>query len=1814
MDKLALSQVATSSRFQRQRDYWEGQLSGRGFVLAGFPSDREAEGSEPARGFEEATIPEELGQRLEALGRGSDYALFTFLTALLRILLARCSGQQQPVIGLCAFSKGWSSDLLAAQLPLAGELRPDRSIRQIVRQTQELVQGIRRHQDYPLEAMLTSIAPLMVQATFPVLTWMDSIQHPQFAESRVAETSFRYIRSGSQLRLRLEYDRNRHRAHSAQRLCSRLLHLLGQSFLNPSCPIADVEILPPSERRQILEDFIGAPRAESAADTFLDLFAAQVGAHPQRIALQQESDSLTYIQLDRWSDRICRWLQSHGAKRGSRIGICMERSLQGLASLLAIFKSGASCLGLDPSHPKGRIRFMTEEAGLDLLLVDEQTRTRFGGETLPQELHPDRELGRRQPKGTLLSAFPEEALPCPQDEAYAIFTSGSSGRPKGAGIHHRGYCNVIEGLINLLDIGPGDRQLQAASWSFDAWLLEVGVALGSGATLCLLPRGVRGAGEELHDALGRCRISHAMLTPTAVSSLPARTLPDLQVLAFGAESLPPRLVRAWKQGRRIFNLYGPTEASIAATGGECRDGDTAPSIGRPLPGCGVRLLDPRLRPVPLSVAGRMHLTGIGIGLGYLGRPATTAERFLPDPFSEVAGQRMYDSGDSARWRRDGRLDFLGRLDRQIKLRGVRMEPGEIEAALEQHQQVRQSCVLLREDRPGEERLTAYIVAEPGAPDEEEGWLSEVRAHLEENLPESMIPSALVPLPAFPLTAGGKLDREALPPPPSRAGKPAPDYVAPRNPVERTLADICAQVLAVEEVGVRDNLFELGCDSINAIQIAARAHQAGLKISVQQLFREPRVESLARAARPAPTMSSPQEEATGEIPLTPIQEWFFQQEIDDRRRFSQVLLVEPPTLDVARLGSGLRILLAHHDALRQRFRESEAGWTADIATAAPVDPLTEIDLRSLPSAAAAAAWTPALDSLSGSFDLSTGPLMRSALIRSRRGHASTGAQGGDEESCLALAVHHLAVDGISWRILAEDLMTACRSAGGEAEPNLGPKTSPLRLWARRLRDWADEKETRSQESYWAEMLKAKLPRIPIDSPAPDSANRFESADAVSLQLDQSTTRSLLQEVGDSYRIRINDVLLTALARCFSRWSGSDQLFLNLESHGREPLFDDLDISRTVGWFTAQYPVLLAAHHSQTLRQSLLSVKESLRSVPQGGLGFGALRYSCSRRAVRQRLASLSHPQVAFNYLGQAGSAIESGMAVPEEGADSDPSPGAVGLRGRRSHLIEVNGLVSGGRLQMDWSYCRLIHRRATIEALAQGFSDELKELVAHCSSPGSWGYSASDSPESDLDQAGLDRLLESLAEASPGLAGKGRIESVLPLLPGQIEMLASVESAPDTPAYRLQSSWRLQGRLDVEALKSAWDTVVDRHSALRLYFHRVPGRPQPWRQIVARRVNPEWSQSDWSALSPLQRDERLEAFRRDDLLRGFDLKRPPLVRFALQRFAAEEWQLTVSIHHLLMDGWSFPIVMREAVELYRSISAAGSPLDLESPPDWRRCVGWLAQQEFSQARTFWSEYLDGCLDGIERSEGIVARGQAQSESTRWPYQHERSLVLDQDSIGRLQSLARAGRITLSTIVQAAWALVLAGRSQGSEALFAATSAARPPDLERVEEMTAMLANTLPVRIALPSSVCLVDWLQQVQRDHVSRERFGFVSLAQIRGWTGLPADGRCLESCLRFQNYPLGPLEGNQEQPDDLVLAGADMIDWWHYPLNLIVVPGEQLELTLSAEADRFDQQTLDWMLRQLARVLSAMSANRSALLGELRAIAASESSAVDSFG
>jgi amino acid adenylation domain-containing protein/non-ribosomal peptide synthase protein (TIGR01720 family) len=1317
-----------------QRRWWKEHLTG--LTPLELPTDRPRPAEPSHRGAVHLfRLPKALVSALKRLGQQEEATLFVTLLAAFSVLLHRYTGQVHIAIGSPIANRhhpeietliGYFVNTLVMRCDLSG--RP--SFLEVLERVRDFAYGAFERQGFPFDELVKELAPPRNAASNPIVQVMfssdsiraDSWQLPELTvtpvDVQIRLAKFDLLLSMSELPDGLlgafEYSTDLFDAETIRRMASHFTMLLEAIATDKDTRVATLPMLGADERRQLLKTWNDTGAAYPREDCVARSFGRQARQTPDAIALEFSGRLLTYAELNVRSNQVAHRLISMGVGPGTRVAVFLERSVEMIVGVLGILKAGGAYVPLDLSYPEQRLRFMLDDCGAAVLVTQDHLRPRLSDQNVRVLwLDPDCAI-------VVGESGENPDLRCSGDQlAYVIYTSGSTGIPKGVAVPHQAVTRLVRDP-NFIQLDPTDRVAQASNASFDAATFEIWGALLNGARLVGIDGSVVLSPPRFAACLRNQGITTLFLT-TALFNQMARDEPaafqPLRNLLFGGEAVDPQPVRRVLQHgppRRLLHVYGPTENTTFSTWHlvqEVPEATNRVPIGLPVSGTQAYVVDRNLALVPVGVPGEVYLGGAGLAHGYHCRPDLTAERFIPNPFDECPGSRLYKTGDLARRLADGSIEYLGRRDDQVKIRGFRVELGEIESVLLQHPSVCETVLTTHGDETGRLQLVAYIVAA----ENHQLIRAELRDYLRTRLPPFMVPAHFIQMERMPLTVNGKVDKSALPALPADQTEVEHVGRAPRDERERTLTGALEVILRRNAISIDDDYFELGGDSITAIQVVSRVRRAGWNLTVHDLFRNPTVAGLAPHLTRAERAKAPGL-LTGVVPLTPIQKWFFANYEGDLHHFNQALLTScADHVSEAALRSVLRRVQHHHDMLRATYRKIGTAFEQIIAGDDLPVSLEVLDLSE--SADYAQLMAVAIEKVQRGFNLATGPLMRAVLFRLR------------ESDRLLVVIHHLVVDGVSWRILLEDFRRGYRQCLQGEEIDFGPKTHSYKDWADHLLAISESRTVLDERAYWLSVDDREVPELPRDF-AVSQPNLHGECQTVSFQLSAANTQRLLTRSHRAHHTEINDLILTAFGLALKAWHGNAATLITLEGHGREPLHADIDLSRTVGWFTCLYPFRLALPH-EDLGSQIEHVSRSLRSVPHKGLSFGVLSH-LTPAGSHPELTALGRCRIAFNYLGRFDE--ENGdpfLAAPESCGQT------VGARLTRVHDLDVSGIVAGGRLSVSTLFHPQRHKRETIVALMTAFERNLLDIVGHCTGGEEGGidgnYTCSRIPADDYDR-------------------------------------------------------------------------------------------------------------------------------------------------------------------------------------------------------------------------------------------------------------------------------------------------------------------------------------------------------------------------------------------------------------------------------------------------------------------------------------------------
>jgi len=1677
----------------KARAFWQDECNGAQSILQ-LPTERPHPTQLREQGERiDVQLDEQLMQQAAEFAKLQGATTFLVMLTAYQLWLARLSGQQDLIVGTTVANRDHrplenTMGCFLQTLPLRAQLDGAQSFAQLLAQTKATFLRCSEHQSLPFQELLDAVAPPRLLNRTPLIqATLDWLNHPATSPELPGLIAHERQRSTHTSKFELslvvtntepfagylEYRSDLFAATTVQAWWRSFEAVLAQALGAPDRVTSQLPWLAETDQQRLLSLGTG-PTKQWPHSNVVAAWLAQVEATPDRVAIKDGAEHYTYRQAQ---ERITAWiacLHRHAPQRGDRIAICMQQPAEQLLVMLAILQTGCAYVVVDPQLPAARAQRLLQQAGVTLAICANGAAPPFANERV-------RWCSATDTPGESISPPPP---PAPTDLAYVLFTSGSTGEPKGVAVSHRALANYAFWAREHYD-QPQSTALHT-QLGFDLTLTSIWPVLLSGGTITL---------TSLQQAAGPFAL--AKLTPSHLAAWQAshENLRLADGLVLGGEALHlEQLSQLRRDGVRLWNEYGPTEATVGCACHEITTADPAngpAAIGTPIANTRLYVLDAQRRLLPPGVIGELWIAGDGLADGYFGRDDLTAQSFVDDPFAgdDTPRARMYRSGDHACWNGDGKLRFLGRRDEQVKLRGHRVELGEVRAIILEHSDVREAAVIVRQAPSGSDQLLAYVVGSSAT------LAGDVHEKLRSSLPPYAVPSHVLVLPSLPMDAHGKCNTDALASPWTQTTQPPAPATAPNS---EPLLRLASDLLRIPDLSRTENFFDAGGDSILALQLVARAADVGLHFEIQDVFAHPTVAGLARVARRETTVAAAPK--TG--PLLPMQQWFFAQNFAHPEHYDQaVWLSLAKTLDTDTLADALATLVARHPSLRTRYVPTADGMQQEIVTPGHWQQAT-IDARSLDTAAR----TRKLDELTrqSDFDPSTGRCFAATLVRV-----------AEHTNWLYLRAHHLAVDAVSWHLLGTELS---QLLAGETLP---PAPTPPIAHALQCAAVAPDSGTTTTHT-----------------------GTEATAGSVPVVLNGEEFAELQAARTGRHRVQPLELLLAAAARAVPNKEPRESCFIDVEGHGRDGNFA-AGVARTVAWFTSMQTLALPTLGA--LPTLLRATKEQVRTAQQATAANAA--------------------PLLVNYLGaiyQEATDAQQPLTVLDQDAGQLRHP-----NNHRTHAFELRAADRDGELHAT---C-IGPDEASAAQFAAAFRRELRLLLKACSDT---------APE----PSHVDFPLASLPaeQVTSLLNGRPDVADIYPLTPTQQGMLFAALERPNAPIYREQVAVVLEGPLQAAAMTAAFATVANRHELLRGEVHWRGLQEPHW--LIPTQANVSVAQHQGPGDSEQAVQQRLEHLRQIP----FTFGEQPLLRIELLQLAPERHALLVTYHHVVLDGWSMPLLLGELVRCYRQECGEVLP-PLPAAKPFAQHVDFLRSLDADAMRRFWHEHLSGFSEPTQLL-GDLERGTAPQRGHHYD-ECERTMSAEMTATLRTQR-----NVTMSTLVQSAWAVLLARWSGQADVLFGVTVAGRATELEGVEGRIGLFINTLPLRVQVDESAGAEALLGTVQATVLAMLAHQHTPLPLSQAQTDVPAGTDPFGSLLVFENYPLA--DAMRDLPDGLRVTNTAAFERTSYPLTLVVIPGDELCLRLLYQADRYSRPFAEQLLEMLATLLQQLATTAAPVVRQLR--------------
>lgn len=1557
-----------------------------------------------------------------------------------------------------------------------------------------------------------------------------------------------------ELALNIIYDTSKFAEDEILRLLRQLEHVIEEIITKPKKTISTIETMSNEDKKILLYDFNNTHKEYNIDNTLIELFERQAKMNPHAVALELEDESMTYKELNERANYIGHELKKHGVSSNEVIGIIASRSFEMIIGIYGILKAGAAYLPIDPELPEARISYMLNDSKAKVILMDNEN------ESVIKDYDNIIKLNLNELNGSIEKNL--EVASNPSNLMYIIYTSGTTGNPKGVLIENKNVINLVYWTQDNYKLSNDMVMLFKSNYAFDASVWELYTTHLSGGKLVLLGLGKEKDTVELLKVIEQKKVTDIFFVPSMfnmfldeiIGSEEAKNVSTIRHILLGGEATSKELVYKANLKRKyntfnpkIANLYGITEGTVHTTYHDCHtDLDLKVSVvGKPLTNNRVYILN-NLQLCNVGMPGELCIGGEGVSRGYLNRDELNEKKFIKNPYIE--DEKIFRTGDLARWLPGGNIEYLGRIDEQVKVRGFRIELGEIESKLRALENVDEAVVLVKE-RDSDRYLCGYIVTQECLD------VSKVKVDLRGVLPEYMIPSHIVCIDKMPITKNGKVDKRALPEPEiiGTAG-----YEEPRNQKDIVLLNIFKEILGAKEIGINDSFFELGGDSIKAIRIVSKLRELGYKLTVKAIMKKKLVKLISDEIIEQSVDLYGEAEVYGDIELTPIQIDFFNSKMPKKNHFNQSIFVSAKNrININYLEQALFELVTHHDVLQAKYDVLNRIQNIPSEIDGKLYDINCFDLRNLEEDINCE-MIKQTNIIQESFELDNGPLVKGAVFKT------------NDRDLLVLCIHHLVVDGVSWRIILEDLNFIYESIARGIKKQLPIKTTSFQKWSKYLQGYLNNQDIDNEVKYW-EGVQNKLNKSKFKANMEVESKPIKN---INISFDKDKTKQLLQDCGKAYNTEINDILLTALSRALSHISKEQSIGINLEGHGREELFDNISVDRTVGWFTTIYPTVFDGV-GKTIEKDLRLVKETLRRIPNNGIGYGIIKN------IGEDLLENIESSITFNYLGEFGQeqkdgdfdliSFSFGNDVSEENSFGHST-------------ININGLVENDQLSINILYDEDVYLQSYIESLSINFQNELIDIIQHCILETRVKPTASDFGELGWSDEEFDNIYGKVC------SGGNEIEKIYPLTPLQEGMLYHKILEESSSSYVVQNIFEVKQNLNVDLLRKSFELLCEKHEVLRsIIVQQNVSKP---RQIIVKSREVEFIYHDYS--NSTNQEFLINELKYNDVNRGFNLESDFLIRMNVIKLEDEIYNVILTFHHIIIDGWCVSILLNDLLSINDDLISGINPEDIIFDKDivFENYVRHIKKKNQAKDIKYWNELLEDYEEqAFIRPEGTPDNSDQEVLDA--------VLRLDDKTTQELKMIGIKYGVTLNTIIEASWGIVLQHYNNKNDVVFGKVVSGRNIEVDGIDTAVGLFINTIPVRIRSEKESSIKELLQDIQAQALTSSKYDYCSLAEIQGQTML--GNELIQTLIAFENYFI------EEAPDTVVeFIEKESREQTNYDLTLSVIVDETLVLNLMYNTGKYCNSEAARILEKMHSVLREIANSKNVLVKDIDIITEKE--------
>ncbi|MFE4896976.1 amino acid adenylation domain-containing protein [Peribacillus butanolivorans] len=1650
-------------------------------------------------------LPKDIQKNLEDLHKRTKSTLFMSLLTAYQTFLSVYFDEEEVVVGspLAKRNNVDTEQLIGYfvnTLPFKINVFLEDSFEEILRKNIKNITAVFDHQNLPTEKILKHLSLDRTIDSTPLFDTVFVLQNNQkekltYKTLKLKPKKINAFKAKFDLVVQVEefddalvisfeFNKSLFNKTTIQRMANNFQHWLQEITTQDDKQLRDMSYLEPAQFRTIIEMSTNKVNQEIMDDHhFEDVitrFEDNVKTNFEDIAIVHGDDEITFGELNARANQIAHHLFRNHVGIEDKIGIFMDRSINMVTAILAIMKVGAGYVPLDPSQPDTRLKHMIEDSQIMYCLSNDEGISKYPGEEskliLVEEILKQQKSEVEEFHSIKISK---------NNLAYIIYTSGTTGKPKGVMIEHGGLANLCDWHINYYSVYEKDAATLVSNTSFDASLWEIFPYLTNGNKLVILDYYDLLDVEILSEKLEKESVSLAFFSTGLLEQLFINEMKfpkSIRTVLTGGDRLktiPNRL------SFDLYNNYGPTEGTVVSTSYKILPSDdTVIPIGKPILNVEAFVFNSGMKLTPKGQIGELYIGGKGIARGYINNTEKNLESFIPNPFNH--SKKLYKTGDLVKYTEDGNLLFVGRVDDQVKIRGYRIELGEINAVLKKCTGIKDCFITVKDESKSKKFIIAYYISDNDLEEDH------IRVYMKNYLPHYMIPAYFIKMNSFPLTVNGKVDMKSLPDP--RTNQEETNKKSVINGTEQKLLNIWKEVLNNQEITIFDNFFECGGDSILSIQICSLAKKENLFITSKDIFEKQSIEELAKVVELKGDLTINQSDVFGKASFTPIQSWFFSQQIDNYNHWNQsVTLKGYPLMSEKKLQKIMTHIVKHHDGLRSRFDSKEAFSKVEKNVNHNEMWSTKyVDLSNMNKDLQKQGISKLENVAQQGINISNGPLMKIVCIKT-----------DEDEHTIIWIIHHLIVDGVSWRILIEDFDRLYIQDINNQELKQDNKTTSFKEWANKLKEYKKSIPVGIKE-YWLNENSDVY-----ESPLVKTENVYDGR-SFEMKLNKEITSKIYNEMTRAYKASIDELYLSLFARIIGNYFNKKDIHFTLEGHGREELFDDVDLSRTVGWFTTMCPVHL--ENTESLSKTIQVTKKKLRALPNKGIEYGIITELCGDTHVKQ-----NKPMISFNNLGRF---HQSNQLVAKEVIFFSEQD--IQHNSYTEHEVDIELLVVNDEQTIKINYNRHFAREDFENYIENNLLELLRTLEAETKLKEST-YLSEDFPLVKMPEEELNQLLIS----------ESRIVDIYDLTSLQKGMLYHSLLDSESSQYKVQLIFDIKGCLDVRKLKNAIKTIVGKHDILKTKLYS--SRKGIFYQLLMSSLDIEVQYEELNDHHVML--EKLLA----DQYKSIDIENNRLNSFMIVKLAENEYQLIWTFHHIIMDGWSYSMVINDIFNTYHSKTPSTSVITT-----FKKYVEYMKDYtKHKELQKYWAEKLqDVQIPGLSLTGALVSEEYIENCYLK---------VLDEELSTSIQRFCQENKITINTLFLTIWLATLKEVKGTDNVCCGVVTSGRNIPVENIEIMVGPFINTVPFIKKITQEKSYKELLKEVQKEFLELSAYENTPLSDIYEWAN--AKDHLFDSLYAFENYPM-----TLPSTSEIKVSLKEGRETTHYPIVIIITPGSSVQI------------------------------------------------------